>query len=642
MTTKEEVAALMASEGDYEKKLSLLKKAVVNVMRQKQEAEAQNLKLQDELRTVKEELQKFKEGNLALNRRVATLEGELERDKKKANFGQNVLKGLTSLVGGSEESGDGGAITLTSHAGGKGRGAITLRAADAEKLVKENENLLMQVYHIKNNLNQVEANRTSEEERHRAAMEGVQRELRDLQKLLETTTKVCDSLNGETHRQRALVQFCHYFCRLRLAEEKQRTVAVQLSLMEEGVASPPTEVTDEAARVARGHCISIATLLHGISLLLSTLQKTLPRAQRATVGDIRIFGDRLATLTDAHCAEKVSLSFSLQRLQELLDAGEQTASASGRPGESGVPSPSDDRRAELHRTQQDVLDGLLRWLGVLRQHTPLLVDACVSYLPQGQSFSVTVWTDDGSQRSHPVPDREVFVEEVTACLCTVLASLEGSLEALKDLLATSESALTAQHGTAGMLVAMVQFWWEGAGSLEELRIVAASLATALKDIAEACNVAEVSRVLSYVGQQLCSFTPEWRGSRSQRAARRLKVLDPTKTSTATTHGRVGSSPNRVAEEFKRLDSNLYYDEVLNALSSADRAAVCYHTQMTMTLVELAEKEDALHTLEDELRFVRAQLEDKTQDADRTRDVMQQQIELLSKQLTVRTIMGDLQ
>ena len=47
MSNKEELAALMASDGDYEKKISLLKKAVVTVTKQKQEIESRQAQLQE-------------------------------------------------------------------------------------------------------------------------------------------------------------------------------------------------------------------------------------------------------------------------------------------------------------------------------------------------------------------------------------------------------------------------------------------------------------------------------------------------------------------------------------------------------------------------------------------------------------------
>lgn len=251
MPTHDQLAEILAS-ADVTKKIDLLKKAVMTVTRQKKQLEEEHLRLIAEVARAQEELINVQEEKKALQQRVAALEqqqqpAEDHPSKQSAAtllspscanssalstnttsstaagawgggssntaaapaptpyfVGQNVLKGLTSIVTGVDPA-PGASSAAAAHP--------TLGADGIEKLIAENESLHRQLYGLRTKAesSRTTANLKQELNERRAAVAALENELKDLRGLLESATTACDRLNGVSTQQKAIIHIYEHF-----------------------------------------------------------------------------------------------------------------------------------------------------------------------------------------------------------------------------------------------------------------------------------------------------------------------------------------------------------------------------------------------------------------------------------------------
>ncbi|KPI86774.1 hypothetical protein ABL78_4143 [Leptomonas seymouri] len=481
MSNKAELAALMASNGDYEKKISLLKRAVVTVTKQKQEVESRQTQLQEELRTSTQHLMEVQRENTVLRQKVKTLETQLEQERSSGSaFGQNMLKGLSSIMGSNDAGGRGG--------GGGGRGGgrggrggsgpqLALSAEDVERLVTENEQLHREKYTYKTKLEDTQRTSAKDMANLKAEVAQLQKELGELHSTLDTVTGRCDQLNADYLVERALADFCRHFFVVALSNNKERLAlqggvemvaelrwptasrtqqresslppssrsAFQVESLPLGncpascSGAMPVEVKEQVVHALQSSCGTVKTLLRAISVLIVALREKLPRGERATVSDLDCLRDRLSVFLDAHAIRKDCLMSLLESFEAYL--------ANLLEPRDGAAEGGDVLTAEtLVEAQVEVLQLFLEWVGLLRAQTPLLVESCASYLPPNQTYNLRVGRSEeahyreGAVQPATTTDRAEFVEEMTKYGYATLASVEGALTAVQVLIQRSPEA----------------------------------------------------------------------------------------------------------------------------------------------------------------------------------------------------------
>ncbi|KAK7200261.1 hypothetical protein NESM_000078200 [Novymonas esmeraldas] len=684
MANKEELAALMASDGDHEKKISLLKKAVVTVTKQKQAVEANQARLQEELGTAAQQLAEAQRENAALQRKIKTLEGQVEQERSSGSaFGQNMLKGLSSIMGSGDSAGRGGG-----GRGGRGGAAakLALSPEDVERLISENEQLHRQTYTAKTTLEDAQRAGARETERLQGEVARLQREAQELRRTQETTSATCDRLRADSLAERALGDFCRHFfvaALRRLPLEATATLAspaVEVRWPAGRLASsptiaslssslPPATVREHVALTLQSATGCMKTLLRGVSVLAVVLREQLPSRERATVGDLECLRDRLSVFVEAHSTKKERLMYLFDQLDARLSAVLQGDGTGGRPT-----PPAAEALAEM---QEETVLLTLEWVGFLRAQLPLLVESCVSYLPHGHTYTLrrTRGGDSATAAASPpetTAERGEFVEQVTKHGCATLASIEGSLSAMRLLVQRSPIAYNSGNGEVGQdddgggggaaalpmelcsLLALQQFWWEGTTAVRALHSSIQLLNGGLEDMAEACNKSEIRDALHYVCRCLQAMAAAAEERRSSAGATRgdadaaISALSPGAVLSHTAVGAAarGSSPRLARQgtggahvmaqpttDVSRGTANADgYEELLAALSAADRAAVSYYTQMNYLYVEMAEKDDAVQTAQDAVAHLQRLIHSERAEAEQTRHALQSQISLLSTQL----------
>lgn len=712
MTSKQEVAALMASDGDHEKKISLLKKAIVTVTKQKQEMEAAQQQLQEELRLSRDALAESRRENTTLQRRVQTLESQLEQARSSGSaFGQNMLKGLSSIMGSVD--GSSGGERHGSQAKAKD-GQLLLSPEDVNRLVKENEQLHMQVFTLKVKLEETQRGLQAETQRYQSELGQLQGELQDLRGLLEATTKACDDLNASCALQQAISDFCHGYFELALpsistspsastagrrpppaaaAAEQDRFLLTWPPASGPSSVSTAVQPVDVPASIVQhllSCCEVVKTLLTAVTVLAVTLREQLPRFHRSTVGDLRVITERLSRFIDAHSVKKDRMMYLLEQLEKALsscdamsdETDERCGTEEALSGEMPGVSTSFVKPLDIIEVQVDLIHLLIEWLALLRLHAPILIDSCVAYLPPDHSFSLRTIADAQALGSgmtaayaQPVTDvveveRSVFIEGVTRTASQTLASIQGSLMAVECFIAKSPyycrsgasfvqpqnsteacddgSAAPPHHREAptvlpdkrdvARLLGLQQFWLNGCNAVRLLHQSLPPLSAAIANVAEACNKSEVRDTLQYIGKQLqciraasvgsaratqCPVGGEeaWMRSAPDDAPRGKPLTCP------------GGYP--LAAEDSAIGAASGVTDHLTALAAADRAAATYYTQMNHLYLALAEKEDQLFRTEEEMTTIRAQLQTDRYETALMQKALEEQIKLLSNQLTAQ-------
>ncbi|KAG5473878.1 hypothetical protein LSCM1_04513 [Leishmania martiniquensis] len=694
MSSKEELAALMSSDGDFEKKISLLKKAVVTVTKQKLEAEARQTKLQGELSAATQQLAEAQQANAALQRKVKSLEAQLEQDRSSGSaFGHNMLKGLSSIMGNSDNSSRGGQ-------GGRGSASahLTLSPEDVERLISENEQLHRQTYSFKTKLEDAQRSSARDAEKLKSELARLHREAQELHRSLETTTATCDGLRSDYLTERALGDFCRHFfvaALRRTGQEQESSVAgttVEVRWPANAPPShtaaaslsdtPPAEWRERVVLTLKGAACTLTTLLRSISVLAVVLREQLPSRERATVGDLECLRDRLSIFLEAHTVKKDRLLHLVEQLHLHLSAP---------PDVVGDGSPTSVSVDAVVEAQDEILQLVLEWVSLLRTQFPLLVESCVSFQLKEHANTIEtaqVSADNGEGTAAPpkaATARRAFVMELTEHGCATLASIEGSLRAMRILVQRSPAAYghcrndgdqrsEASTSTAARerlalnlpleatqlpidvssLLALQQFWWEGCMSVRSLHGSVQVLNRRLVDMAETCNKSEIRDALHCVCKCLQSMTPAsplmdaplgavavdadavvHAGSpcastppMPSPATSRVSPSWMSRPSDAVATGSLSPAADSVHDSVQADN----FEELLAALSAADRAAASYYTQMNCLYVEMAEKEDALQTALDAVAHLQRLIKAERADAKQTRQALQSQIGLLSTKL----------
>ncbi|KAG5490329.1 hypothetical protein JKF63_00449 [Porcisia hertigi] len=696
MTSKEELAALMASEGDFEKKISLLKRAVVRVTKQRQEAEARQSQLQEELSTATQQLEEAQRVNATLQRKVKSLEAQREHEPGSGSaFGQNVLKGLSSIMGNIDSAG-----RVDGRGGcGASREKLSLSQEDVERLISENEQLHRQMYTLKTKLEDTQRSATNEAERLRSEVGRLQGEVQELRSSLETTTTTLDSLRAEYLTERALGDFCrHFFVASLRQAQQERASSVTDTIVEvrwpargpssDLAATPfsdpsPAVVRERTVHTLQSSVGTLKTLLHGISALAVVLKEKLPLRKRATVGDLECLRDRLSIFLEAHMVKKARLMHLLEKLDSPLSALQHA-------GEEGSCSALVSTETFVE-AQDEIVQAVLEWVGFLRSQLPLLVECCVSFLPHSHVYTlhtayVSCVQGNGAAASpQQAIGRGEFVEVITRHGYAALASIEGSLMAMRMLVQRSPAAyrhcdhievlsgvtsapttsretltLTSSSETKqppialSSLLALQQFWWEGCASVRSMHSAIQVLNGGLADIADACNKSEVRDTLHYLRkclQTMAVDSGEIVASSEAALADAEAAVDALSPGTIASrmpaHASSGDGAlwmSRPKTECTKSSSVLptgsvpgvvypeNYEELLIALSAADRAAASYYTQMNHLYAEMAEKEDAEQTALEAVTHLQQLIEAERAEAKHTHHALQSQISLLSTQL----------
>ncbi|CCW67299.1 unnamed protein product [Phytomonas sp. Hart1] len=663
MTDASEIAALMASEGDYEKKISWLKRAIVSVTKQKQEIEAQKNQLQKDLLVSQKEGDQLKEENLKLHKRVSELESEFDQERKKGSFGKTMLKGLSLLVSKNQTGVADPERAEQRVKGGDEKRALDLSSADVEHIIKQNEDLMIQIYDIKNEYDELKKSFQKNLKQHQAEVTSITHKTEDLSSLLKEVTSACDTLNSDCSRLKAIVHFCRNFFSLislpqtssflstetsvggddTLHQQSLHQRALYFKISFPGCGDSPSnllpaDVEEElVCHTIQNACSRLSTLIGGVSVLIITLRDTLPQSQRTTVANLRFSEHRLTTLLEANNSVK-------DRLLHLIKNFEEFVLTSSDKDETTLT----DSVTTLLSNQRELLQGVCSWVTMIQNHLPLLVNGCTTYLPQDHKYRVHKSASNADVCE--VDERDVFVDMVVENANKILSWIRGCLEGMELLLLEPAerilSAVVQQHSETSVLfsssrkeqlewlIAYQQVWWEGSTALPEFVRDALSMVSALEDMAEACAVAQVRDAIKYIVSSLQLLSGVNSGGR---------YLTHNKISVGTLEDRRCVRVHDVDEKdepsllqcSRELNPDSQYtdqSELLHGLEAADRAAVCYYTQMNAVMIELAKKEDIIWGLQEGLQEASVRLGQQQVETDRMQAALQEQIEVLSDQL----------
>ncbi|KAG8341057.1 hypothetical protein ERJ75_001615100 [Trypanosoma vivax] len=595
MTSKEELTALMAN-GDPETKISLLKKAVVNVTKQKQVLEQHNQQLQEQMTTIGYELSRLQEENQGLQRKLSAVTSELEAERKlKQGGGGNSKygwKGFSSLVSGAEGEGSTGAKR------GTAAGTVSLSLEDQEKIVMENEAIHRQLFELKSSSEDEIRQWRTRGEQLESEMSELKRTLTDLQENYDIARQKNEKLNAQRCKQDALIQFCKHFFLLSLDVQSQsmsESVSTRLtlipSLAERGGSAPPHGVSKELViGTASDVAFFIDTLMGSVAILIAALRDVVgSQMKHATVSDIRCYKDRLTTLLEVHNARKTSILIDAQLLERLINS------------QSG----SKDAISQLLEVQQRLLTSFDQWLAIMSEHSLLLVDAC-------------------SKIEDSAGHEEVRhnVQSTATSLMEALSAVRGAVEALVFICSDSEAILRKENcDSVEWLMALQRFWWEGCSALAPLRQSMNHVMVFLSHLVDSKSLSRGRTAVQYIidiietfmlqlqAEQLC-------GQEIIKSGKRKYVMS----------GQTSQKTYPLCND----------KELIAALAVTDRAAVCYHTQMNFVMMELANKQSALDDAKKENIRLEYLNQQQCIESERVREALQAQISLLSEKLVEYT------
>eukprot|EP00796_Vickermania_ingenoplastis_P002304 gene2304-1441_t len=371
MPRKEDVQEIMAS-GDLQHKADLLSKAVISITKQKQQLEEEHLRLIAEVARSQEEVAAVRDENATLRQQ---LKAEAEKNAAAggveggaapagaaggAAFSQQVLKGLSSIVGGT--------ATAASAAG------AGLKPEDVEHLIHNNESVHRQLFDLKAKHDRSVASLKKQVVQHQEEERKLQEQLSDLRSVVDTVTATCDRLNALATQQKAMLHVYHTHFRLALP---QGAVALAAGAAPAGTTTPfslvlrhapksssrhsavSTEVPEERRALVDAFLAGTRDHVHklfgGVSVWVATLRRHLPTASSSRAAAARRGGgsippgclrstlDALEDLHELHLARKGKATELWDRLRALLEV-DTAASTDGRGARESSAAP--------HRKQQ--------------------------------------------------------------------------------------------------------------------------------------------------------------------------------------------------------------------------------------------------------------------------------------------------
>lgn len=613
MSTKEEVAAMMANS-DAETKISLLKKAVVTVTKQKQVLEQQNEQLRQQMTSIGEELARVQEENKNLQRKLKTVELEAERKLKQAvATSKTSWKGLSSFVSGAD--GTDGLLNakkvLSTSAASTG---INLSPEDQEKIVLENENVHKQLFELQSNYETHKREWETQCSQQKAELQVLQAEIMELRSLADAMKQAHEQLNVDYVTQKALVNFCHHFftlsrqpvqCRNR---QSGTSLTVVPSLRQEYQTTVPHEVSGNLARgTVRAVISSFKTLMEAISVLVTSLRDSFgSHLASTTSGNIRCYKDRLITLLGVHIEQKTSLLRHAEKLEVAL----------------ANPTPSDETMTEVLITQNQILSSVERWLTLLLEHARLLVDAC--FMMGG-----------GNQNGNANAGKPTLVETMTHSIMEALAAVRGVVNSVRFICSDSHTVMSQEsYDSVEWMIALERFWWQGCGASDHLQGAMGKLAELLRELTSSILPSPLRTVLQHIAEFTESF------------AKRVQNCNTASAYVSDNHTHKGMwLPNMsYAQPREEIQQNIVTaaptildeNEVLQALYSTDLSAICYHTQMNCVLLELANKCSIIESSQKKIHRLEAIQQQQHDETERMRNAFQSQIRLLSEKLVEYT------
>ncbi|CAD2218615.1 hypothetical protein, conserved [Angomonas deanei] len=576
MKSKEEIAALMGSSGDHEKKIALLKKAIVSVTKQKQEVESQNQQLQEKLRAFGENLQTVQDENTNYRRQIASLQHELELERKKgSNIGQTMFKGISSL--------------MTSDEGERRK--LSFSQEDIEKLAKENQNLHIELFSVKASFEEEKANLAADLKTAKTQLDSLNSEMNELNSALKQANTALDHSTTENTRQKSFVSFCSHFFRLSL--EKWST-GHSIMLAPVSGKLDTTDDGDDYVGVVLSQVAHWRILLGAVTVLLTALKNNLPQLPNQSIGDIRCYVDRLKVILASHSTKRDDILKFLSFVEERLQSDR-------------VPEEANDAL----RIPLKWIDLCREWIALIRTHAPAIIDVAAQFIPS-----------EDMEKLCGEKGRKGFVERTIRSFQKTMSAIVGSLDAAAHLLQRShdyilETVTANEQGVARWLVTFQSFVMEGSRHSATLRRETVKLVASMNEIAALCNHSHIRDPLHYIGNAL----------------NRLAVMEEEEEEWPLSQGKVGDSTPRAPVPIGQgIDSRLNVEDLLNALSAADATAACYNTHLMGVLLELASSKDSQRKLEDELHSTKTHLAEKTEEFVRNEIVLQDHIKTLSEKL----------
>nr|CCD13517.1 unnamed protein product [Trypanosoma congolense IL3000] len=607
MSTKEEVAALMANS-DPEAKISLLKKAVVTVTKQKQMLEHHNQQLQEQMATIGGELAQMQEENQNLQRRLKAVELDAERKIKQAAASGKSWMGLASLVPGME-AGD--------HKSGTKKGAaksatgFNLSPEDQEKIIMENENVHKQLFELKSTYETEKREWDAKRSQQGAELQALQAEVMELRGHLDATRQAHERLNVQHITQKALVQFCHYFFTLSrqhptLCSTRQKvcTFSIVPELTEESKRTPPREISEE---LSGGTVTAVATyfrtLLDAISVFIIALRDSFgTHITTTTSGNIHCYKDRLTTLLEAHNVRKADVLAHLQSLESTVANATSSAAA----------------LTQLMDSQGLLLSSVEQWLTLLLEHSRLVINAC---------FITQCNTDnDDLQKNNATK-----VEMMSQSLMEALATVRGILNAAAFIFKDSEVVMRRNEcSSVEWILALERFWWEGCNASQYLESAMVQVSKVLREWTQGIRSGTTKTSLKFIAELAESTIAHFHMYKTDEQGNSEENI-----SYQTTPSLLPSIetilPELDADTFPSIN-NVEDDEIIHTLSSTDLSAICYHTQMNFTLMDLAAKSSALENAQKKVNRLEAINQQQMDESERMRKALQDQIRLLSEKL----------
>ena len=621
MPPKEAVASAF-HEADAEKKISLLKKAIVSLSKTKQDLETRNNQLEEKISSLLAEVAKLHEENGAMLRRARQAEEEAvslkDKTSRAAQSFQNVpgmataaLKGwFTPFTGGT-----GGVKSAESqHDSSPRQPPVQSALSDPSKSTKrvlspdEQEALFLENEKLHVELFELRAAMDSKRKACDLEVSAAKQEVAHLNEKLaafaaerETTGSDLLGLKRRLREAEALASFCRTFlaCAVEVHPSGKSCRVTLTPLLDH---AQQTTLFDKHCDDANGKDLKI--VMSSVSTLLLAISEKSPSV--GVVGQAE--RSMLMTLLAAHRALK----------SEILDLS--------------IPP---KEHPTFSVDQLKLAEKFAEWLSIFSNHIPLLVELLVASAGVGSPAkggmfvapiefdreTLALMLSDTPARLHEerVP-RDVFCDRLAYHLTLALAALQGSTQAAISL-AKQTARLTHIQDLPIWFPAMLQkLLWDGS----------------LWDAQASASLQLSHRLLSFLARHAQSTAPirlaleELASSLQQFAS---APSPPRQRTNANPQSAFDALPFMCHPPLMEPpDDSLTKEELEAALRAADQRGVQYYVQLQSALVELSEKQQVILRTEEQLKQLREELQQKERENQSVAEAYESQIQLLSERL----------
>ncbi len=621
-----EGAAAAFAEGDADKKISMLKRAVVNLTRHKAELEQQCAAHVAKVSTLEAQLGHSQQQNNALLATVQSNSIEIDALKKKiaaataaassSNVASSVasaaLKGITNLIplgnSGADNSGDKNSARGPVVATAAGR--LALSAEDQQRMFEENEALHIQMFELKSNLEgQIRAlSKTNASQA--ASITSLKAAAAQSEASAASSKQELEALRHAAREDRMIAHFLMSSSQLRLAACDSNNKEDSNDLFSPMVCASPGYLDRHTAQFLStkiDHYLEMFTsLLSGVGTLITALDDSARRIPRsANADENQAVRERLRLLRDAHQGSREAVASAIGSIRDCLS------------------SPASSSWSKLEECVQALVRSATMWLTAIRHNVPILVDCAVALLPRDHSVFVF-------GRGTPLQaagSRDVYVSLLSESLGDVVSAAIGAIRTAGALVgripaAVSFSASSSSVRGSEMLDWCVLLWWvlwRGCETSCRLAMSCSTAHTLMSEMAQHCSDDRAQIALDYLARIV------------QAVADTSAVKDDARTSANSEEAH--NSGDHCSEPAKRgRQADEYVAELKEALRLADQSAVRHYVQLQRVLLELHDQQGVADGLRQELLQQRRDAAGKEADLQHVVGAYEEQIRLLSDRL----------